>query len=284
MHPWEHLLAGGCCGPVVQCPVITACELAAAANALLGLQVEEFMRVAVGVRVMKVAGCSEGAGLFLMQPAPVRGQLHARLLRLSTGHTALTLHPAAFATLCRRPGGHHVSSARLGTGTMRPGLSDEPLSGGAPQASAIPGFPVQHICHLARLHQACRLECLTSQACAQAPCAPGYVTSPLVEWRLKGVPSLGLDPLSTTEPARGEICIRGPMLLSGFYSKEGAARARAHPMNFASVSATDMFVCLWQLGGSCLLLLDHAMCHSHAGVRRCAPCSVSRISAVYRQL
>lgn len=42
---------------------------------------------------------------------------------------------------------------------------------------------------------------------------------PGVEVRLEAVPEMGYDPSSV--PPRGELCIRGPTLFSGYYKEQG---------------------------------------------------------------
>ena len=58
----------------------------------------------------------------------------------------------------------------------------------------------------------------------EASLEAGWVSFPPLQWRLTAVPELGLDP--TSSPARGEICIRGPLLCDGYHATGAGAPVR----------------------------------------------------------
>lgn len=96
------------------------------------------------------------------------------------------------------------------------------LSGAAPLSAPVQEFLAVAMC--APVLQGYGLTETCAATCIAEPYvwgANGTVGGPLsgVEVRLEAVPDMGYDP--TADPPRGELCIRGPTLFSGYYKEEG---------------------------------------------------------------
>ncbi|KAI8475864.1 MAG: hypothetical protein J3K34DRAFT_17054 [Monoraphidium minutum] len=95
------------------------------------------------------------------------------------------------------------------------------LSGAAPLAPPVQEFLAISMC--APVLQGYGLTETCAASCIAEPFvweANGTVGGPLpgVQVRLEAVPEMGYDP--TADPPRGEVCIRGPTLFSGYYKED----------------------------------------------------------------